>query len=145
MRGIRRAYDLDRCPVPHRELYSALCSGIPLTLQLTTLSVTSGALLAMLLASLRLSANPVLDGHCAGLYLRVPRHAAARAALHHLLRAQPVSRTAQELCSGRFCASPIGARARLCLNTAAYSAEIIRGGVLSVPQPGRSKRRALMA
>ena len=44
------------------ESFLALCRGIPLTLQLTVLSVSSGALLAILLASFRLSGNQVLDG-----------------------------------------------------------------------------------
>jgi len=98
-----------------------LCRGIPLTLQLMALSVISGAVLATILATMRLSGNLVLDLIARG-YIFVLRGTPLLVQLYIIyygLSQFPAIRYSFLW--------PI-----LALNTAAYSAEIIRGGVLSV-------------
>ncbi|KQV40830.1 MULTISPECIES: ABC transporter permease [unclassified Rhizobium] len=115
------------------ENFVALCRGIPLTLQLTLLSVTSGAVFAIVLASFRLSGNQVLDGLARG-YIFVFRGTPLLVQLYIIyygLSQFPELRKSFAwpfLREAYWCAS-----LALCLNTAAYSAEIIRGGVIAVP------------
>ncbi len=113
--------------------FIALCGGIPLTLQLTAISITSGALLAMLLASLRLSANPVLDGLARG-YIFVFRGTPLLVQLYLIYYGLSQFPELRKSFAWPFLREPYWcASLALCLNTAAYSAEIIRGGVISVP------------
>ena len=87
-----------------------LLEGLPLTLNLAFTSVALGAVLAMLLALMRMSgvAGARLDR--ARLRVRVPRHAAARADLPDLLRPRPVPPDPAGLGPvGASSASPIGA------------------------------------
>jgi octopine/nopaline transport system permease protein len=110
-----------------------LCRGIPLTLQLMALSVISGAVLATILATMRLSGNLVLDLIARG-YIFV-------------LRGTPllVQLYIAGAFSGRFYANPIGARCwlwhsiQLPIAPKSYVAAFCRS------RPDRSKRRALMA
>lgn len=111
----------------------ALCRGIPLTLQLTLLSVMSGALFAMLLASFRLSGNRVLDGLARG-YIFVFRGTPLLVQLYIIYYGLSQFPELRKSFVWPFLREPYWcASLALCLNTAAYSAEIIRGGVISVP------------
>lgn len=111
----------------------ALCWGIPLTLQLTLLSVMSGALFAMLLASFRLSGNRVLDGLARG-YIFVFRGTPLLVQLYIIYYGLSQFPELRKSFVWPFLREPYWcASLALCLNTAAYSAEIIRGGVISVP------------
>ena len=115
------------------ESFLALCRGIPLTLQLTVLSVSSGALLAILLASLRLSGNRVLDGIARG-YIFVFRGTPLLVQLYIIYYGLSQFPELRKSFAWPFLREPYWcASLALCLNTAAYSAEIIRGGVLAVP------------
>ncbi|WP_128095028.1 ABC transporter permease [Brucella pituitosa] len=108
-----------------------LCRGIPLTLQLMALSVISGAVLATILATMRLSGNLVLDLIARG-YIFVLRGTRCWSSSTSSIT---VSASFPN-CAGAFwpfLREPYWcAVLALALNTAAYSAEIIRGGVLSV-------------
>ncbi|ANH05566.1 ABC transporter permease [Shinella sp. HZN7] len=113
--------------------FLALCRGIPLTLQLTVLSVTSGAVLAMLLAGLRLSGNRVLDGLARG-YIFVFRGTPLLVQLYIIYYGLSQFPELRRSFAWPFLREPYWcASLALCLNTAAYSAEIIRGGVIAVP------------
>ncbi len=110
-----------------------LLTGIPLTLQLTALSVLIGGLLAFGLALMRVSGNPVLDLP-ARAYIFVFRGTPLLVQIYIIyyglgqfpeLRSSifwPFLREAYWCCV-----------LALALNTAAYSAEIIRGGLNAVP------------
>ncbi|GAA4173528.1 ABC transporter permease [Shinella granuli] len=113
--------------------FLALCRGIPLTLQLTVLSVSSGAVLAMLLAGLRLSGNRVLDGLARG-YIFVFRGTPLLVQLYIIYYGLSQFPELRRSFAWPFLREPYWcASLALCLNTAAYSAEIIRGGVIAVP------------
>lgn len=115
------------------ESFLALCRGIPLTLQLTALSVASGALLAMLLAGFRLSGNRVLDGLARG-YIFVFRGTPFLVQLYIIYYGLSQFPELRKSFAWPFLREPYWCAAlALCLNTAAYSAEIIRGGVIAVP------------
>ena len=115
------------------DAFVRLCGGIPLTLQLMLLSVASGAILATVLAALRLSAWPPLD-LLARFYIFIFRGTPLLVQLYLIyygLSQFPELRKTflwPFLREAYWCAA-----LALALNTAAYSAEIIRGGVLSVP------------
>ncbi|RVI77371.1 ABC transporter permease [Sinorhizobium meliloti] len=115
------------------DAFGQLCSGIPLTLQLMAVSVASGAVLAIVLAAMRLSTWPPLD-LLARLYIFIFRGTPLLVQLYLIyygLSQFPELRKTflwPFLREAYWCAA-----LALALNTAAYSAEIIRGGVLSVP------------
>ncbi|OOG72971.1 ABC transporter permease [Sinorhizobium sp. A49] len=115
------------------DAFVQLCSGIPLTLQLMAVSVASGAVLAIALAAMRLSSWPPLD-LLARIYIFIFRGTPLLVQLYLIyygLSQFPELRKTflwPFLREAYWCAA-----LALALNTAAYSAEIIRGGVLSVP------------
>lgn len=115
------------------ESLTALLKGIPLTLQLTFLSVVSGSVLAFGLALMRVSGRWWLD--CpAQFYVFVFRGTPLLVQIYIVyygLSQFPSLRHSflwPFLREAYWCAI-----LALALNTAAYSAEIIRGGLLSVP------------
>jgi len=109
-----------------------LCRGIPLTLQLMVLSVISGALLAMILATMRLSDNVLLDLVARG-YIFVFRGTPLLVQLYIIYYGLSQFPELRKSFLWPFLREPYWcAVLALALNTAAYSAEIIRGGVLSV-------------
>lgn len=115
------------------ETFIQLCRGIPLTLQLTLLSVTSGAILACLLALMRLSGNLLLD-LIARSYIFVFRGTPLLVQLYLIYYGLSQFPELRKSFLWPFLREPYWcAVLALALNTAAYSAEIIRGGVLSVP------------
>ena len=73
-----------------RDTFFTLLGGVPLTLNLAFTSVALGAVLAMLLALMRMSGIKRARLAGPGLCLRLPRHAAARADLPDLLRPRAV-------------------------------------------------------
>ncbi|WP_318299617.1 ABC transporter permease [Brucella pseudogrignonensis] len=109
-----------------------LCRGIPLTLQLVALSVVSGAVLATLLATMRLSGNLILDLIARG-YIFVLRGTPLLVQLYIIYYGLSQFPELRSSFLWPFLREPYWcAVLALALNTAAYSAEIIRGGVLSV-------------
>ena len=115
------------------ENFVALCRGIPLTLQLTAISVASGAVFAVLLAWMRLSGNGVLDALARG-YIFVFRGTPLLVQLYIIYYGLSQFPELRRSFLWPFLREPYWcASLALCLNTAAYSAEIIRGGVISVP------------
>ena len=124
------------------ETFLALLSGIPLALQLAALSICIGGVIAFGLALMRVSGRWWLDGP-AQIYIFIFRGTPLLVqiyiiyyglsqfdALRHSF-AWPFLREAY------WCAV-----VALALNTAAYSAEIIRGGLLSVPAGQAEAARA---
>ena len=115
------------------ESFVALLSGIPLTLQLTVLSVVAGGILAFGLAFMRISSKWWLDAP-AQFYIFVFRGTPLLVQIYIIyygLSQFPVLRHSvlwPFLREAYWCAV-----LALAFNTAAYSAEIIRGGLLSVP------------
>ena len=115
------------------ESFVALLKGIPLTLQLTVLSVVAGGVLAFALAFMRISGRWWLDAP-AQFYIFVFRGTPLLVQIYIIyygLSQFPVLRYSflwPFLREAYWCAV-----LALAFNTAAYSAEIIRGGLLSVP------------
>lgn len=109
-----------------------LCRGIPLTLQLMALSVINGAVLATILATMRLSGNLILDLIARG-YIFVLRGTPLLVQLYIIYYGLSQFPELRRSFLWLFLREPYWcAVLALALNTAAYSAEIIRGGVLSV-------------
>ena len=109
-----------------------LCHGIPLTLQLMALSVISGAVLATVLATMRLSNSLILD-LIARSYIFVFRGTPLLVQLYIIYYGLSQFPELRKSFLWPFLREPYWcAVLALALNTAAYSAEIIRGGVLSV-------------
>ena len=109
-----------------------LCRGIPLTLQLMALSVLSGAVLATVLATMRLSNSLILDLVARG-YVFVFRGTPLLVQLYIIYYGLSQFPELRKSFLWPFLREPYWcAVLALALNTAAYSAEIIRGGVLSV-------------
>ncbi|MBK3745911.1 ABC transporter permease [Paraburkholderia aspalathi] len=113
--------------------FTTLLSGVPLTLQLTLLSVVAGGVLAFLLALMRISETKWLDLP-AQIYIFIFRGTPLLVQIYIIyygLSQFPALRHSflwPFLREAYWCAI-----LALALNTAAYSAEIIRGGLLSVP------------
>ncbi len=116
-----------------RETLLLLLSGVPLLLQLAFFSIAAGAVLAVLLALMRLSGNPALDvpARCYVFVFRGTPLLVQIFLIYYGLGQFPAIR---ESFAWPFLRQPYWcALLALTLNTAAYSSEIIRGGILSVP------------
>lgn len=117
----------------YSEAFLQMLSGVPLTLQLAASSILLGAVLALLLAMMRLSGITVL-GWLARLYVFVFRGTPLLVQIfiiYYGLSQFPVIRYSflwPILREPYWCAI-----IALTLNNAAYASEIIRGGLLSVP------------
>lgn len=115
------------------DAFISLCSGIPLALQLMALSVLSGAVLATVLAAMRLSDWVPLD-FIARFYIFVFRGTPLLVQLYIIYYGLSQFPELRKSFLWPFLREPYWcAVLALALNTAAYGAEIIRGGVLSVP------------
>jgi octopine/nopaline transport system permease protein len=115
------------------DAFLGLCSGIPLTLQLTGLSVLTGAILATALAAMRLSVW-ILPDLIARFYIFVFRGTPLLVQLYIIYYGLSQFPELRRSFLWPFLREPYWCAVfALALNTAAYSAEIIRGGVLSVP------------
>jgi octopine/nopaline transport system permease protein len=117
-----------------RDTFFRLLEGVPLTLNLTFTSIVLGAVLAMLFALMRMSGVTVLDW-IARAYVFVFRGTPLLVQIFLIYYGLGQFRpTLQELGLWGFFREPYWcAILALTLNTAAYSSEIIRGGLLSVP------------
>ncbi|GLU28497.1 MULTISPECIES: ABC transporter permease [Brucella/Ochrobactrum group] len=117
----------------YSEAFFQMISGVPLTLQLAASSIVFGAILALLFAMMRLSGIAVLDW-IARLYVFVFRGTPLLVQIfiiYYGLSQFPVIRYSflwPVLREPYWCAI-----IALTLNNAAYASEIIRGGLLSVP------------
>jgi len=110
-----------------------LLSGVPLLLQLAFFSIAAGAVLAVLLALMRLSGNPVLDYSARG-YVFVFRGTPLLVQIFLIYYGLGQFPEIRQSFAWPFLREPYWcALLALTLNTAAYSSEIIRGGILSVP------------
>ena len=110
-----------------------LISGIPLTLKLAFYSIAAGAVFAMLLALMRLSANRALD-YAARSYVFVFRGTPLLVQIFLIYYGLGQFPEIRQSFLWPFLREPYWcALLALTLNTAAYSSEIIRGGILSVP------------
>jgi octopine/nopaline transport system permease protein len=110
-----------------------LVSGVPLLLQLAFFSIAAGAVLAVLLALMRLSGNPALD-HIARSYVFVFRGTPLLVQIFLIYYGLGQFPEVRQSFLWPFLRQPYWcALLALTLNTAAYSSEIIRGGILSVP------------
>jgi len=116
-----------------RQTILLLLSGLPLTLQLAFLSIAAGAVLAVLLALMRLSGNPALD-YVARSYVFVFRGTPLLVQIFLIYYGLGQFPEIRQSFVWPFLRQPYWcALLALTLNTAAYSSEIIRGGILSVP------------
>lgn len=115
------------------ETFVTLLGGVPLLLQLTVFSVSVGAVFAVLLALMRLSGNPGLDYPARG-YIFVFRGTPLLVQIFLIYYGLGQFPEIRQSIAWPFLRQPYwcGILA-LTLNTAAYAAEIIRGGILSVP------------
>jgi octopine/nopaline transport system permease protein len=115
------------------ETLRLLISGIPLTLQLAFCSIAAGAVLAVLLALMRLSGNRILD-YAARSYVFVFRGTPLLVQIFLIYYGLGQFPEIRQSFLWPFFREPYWcALLALTLNTAAYSSEIIRGGILSVP------------
>jgi octopine/nopaline transport system permease protein len=115
------------------ETLVSLLRGLPLTLKLAGSAVGCGVFLAMGLALMRLSGVPVLNG-AAGLYVFLFRGTPLLVQIFLIYYGLGQMRDVRTSLFWPFLRDPYWcAVLALTLNTAAYSSEIIRGGVLSVP------------
>ena len=116
-----------------KETVLLLLSGVPLLLQLAFFSIAAGALFAVLLALMRLSGNPVLD-YAARSYVFVFRGTPLLVQIFLIYYGLGQFPEIRQSFLWPFLREPYWcALLALTLNTAAYSSEIIRGGILSVP------------
>lgn len=115
------------------QTFVTLLGGVPLLIQLTVISVSVGAVLAVLLALMRLSGNPLLDYPARG-YVFVFRGTPLLVQIFLIYYGLGQFPEIRQSIAWPFLRQPYwcGILA-LTLNTAAYAAEIIRGGILSVP------------
>ena len=125
------------------EIFVKLLEGVPLTLKLAFSSVALGAVLAMLLALMRMSGIAPLDW-LARLYVFVFRGTPLLVQVFLVYYGLGQFRPAlQELGLWWFFREPYWcALTALTLNTAAYAGEIIRGGLQSVPHAQVEAARA---
>jgi His/Glu/Gln/Arg/opine family amino acid ABC transporter permease subunit len=110
-----------------------LLSGVPLLLNLAFFSITAGAVLAVVLALMRLSGHPLLDS-AARSYVFVFRGTPLLVQIFLIYYGLGQFPEIRQSFLWPFLREPYWcALLALTLNTAAYSSEIIRGGILSVP------------
>ena len=110
-----------------------LLGGVPLLLQLAAFSIAAGAVLAILLALMRLSGNAFADVVARG-YVFVFRGTPLLVQIFLIYYGLGQFPEIRESFAWRFLRQPYWcAMLALTLNTAAYSSEIIRSGILSVP------------
>lgn len=110
-----------------------LLGGVPLLLQLAAFSIAAGALFAVLLALMRLSGNPLLDWPARG-YVFVFRGTPLLVQIFLIYYGLGQFPEIRDSLAWPFLRQPYWcAMLALTLNTAAYSSEIIRSGILSVP------------
>ncbi|NLS17756.1 ABC transporter permease [Rhizobium sp. P40RR-XXII] len=116
------------------ETFLNLVAAIPLTIELAVTSICLGAILALLLALARLSGIAVLDWF-ARLYVFVFRGTPLLVQIFLIYYGLGQFPTIRHSIFWPFLRDPYWcAVLALTLNTAAYASEIIRGGLLSVPQ-----------
>jgi octopine/nopaline transport system permease protein len=116
-----------------RQTVLLLLSGVPLSLNLALFSILAGAVLAVLLALMRLSGNPALDLP-AQAYVFVFRGTPLLVQIFLIYYGLGQFPAMRQSFLWPFLREPYWcALLALTLNTAAYSSEIIRGGILSVP------------
>jgi octopine/nopaline transport system permease protein len=116
-----------------RQSVLLLLSGVPLSLNLAFFSILAGAVLAVLLALMRLSGNPALDLP-ARAYVFVFRGTPLLVQIFLIYYGLGQFPEIRQSLLWPFLREPYWcALLALTLNTAAYSSEIIRGGILSVP------------
>jgi octopine/nopaline transport system permease protein len=116
-----------------REALLRIVPGIPLTLQLMALSVAAGLVLALALAAMRLSRILPLD-LAARAYIAVFRGTPLLVQMFLIYYGLPQFRELRDTWLWPFLREPYWcAVLALTLNTAAYAAEIVRGGLLAVP------------
>jgi octopine/nopaline transport system permease protein len=110
-----------------------LVGGVPLLLQLAAFSIAAGAVLAVVLALMRLSGNAFLDAIARG-YVFVFRGTPLLVQIFLIYYGLGQFPEIRQSFLWPFLREPYWcALLALTLNTAAYSSEIIRGGILSVP------------
>ncbi|MEO8306176.1 MAG: ABC transporter permease [Betaproteobacteria bacterium] len=110
-----------------------LLGGVPLLLQLAAFSIIAGAPFAVLLALARLSGNPLFDWPARG-YVFVFRGTPLLVQIFLIYYGLGQFPDIRESLAWPFLRQPYWcAMLALTLNTAAYSSEIIRSGILSVP------------
>jgi len=115
------------------ETMKLLLAGAPLTLKLAFYSIAAGAVFAVLLALMRLSGSRVLD-YAARSYVFVFRGTPLLVQIFLIYYGLGQFPDVRESVLWPFFREPYWcALLALTLNTAAYSSEIIRGGILSVP------------
>ena len=115
------------------ETMKLLLAGVPLTLKLAFYSIAAGAVFAVLLALMRLSGSRVLD-YAARSYVFVFRGTPLLVQIFLIYYGLGQFPDVRESVLWPFFREPYWcALLALTLNTAAYSSEIIRGGILSVP------------
>jgi octopine/nopaline transport system permease protein len=113
--------------------FGQLLGGVPLLLQLAAFSIAAGAVLAVLLALMRLSGNPIVDAIARG-YVFVFRGTPLLVQIFLIYYGLGQFPEVRESFAWPLLRQPYWcAMLALTLNTAAYSSEIIRGGILSVP------------
>jgi len=121
----------------------ALLSGAWITLQLVVLSLGTGFVLALALAFGRLSANPLLSGATAA-YIFVIRSTPLLVQIFLIYYGLGQFQGVRESILWPLLREPYWcAVLALMLNTAAYTAEIMRGGIQSVPFGQVEAARAL--
>lgn len=110
-----------------------LLSGVPLLLKMAFISVAAGAILAVFLALMRLSGNPVLSYPAQG-YVFVFRGTPLLVQIFLIYYGLGQFPEVRQSFVWPLLREPYWcALLAFTLNTAAYSSEIIRGGILSVP------------
>jgi len=110
-----------------------LLRGVPLLLQLAAFSIAAGALLAVVLALMRLSGDSLVDAVARG-YVFVFRGTPLLVQIFLIYYGLGQFPEIRQSPAWPFLREPYWcAMLALTLNTAAYSSEIIRGGILSVP------------
>jgi octopine/nopaline transport system permease protein len=117
----------------YTESFLAMMAGVPLTLQLAAISIVCGAILALLFAMMRLSGLSVLDW-IARLYVFVFRGTPLLVQIFIIYYGLSQFSTIRYSFLWPVLREPYWcAIIALTLNNAAYASEIIRGGLLSVP------------
>jgi len=117
------------------EAFAKLLAGVPLTLQLALVSTVLGALLALALATMRVSGIAALDA-AARLYVFAFRGTPLLVQIFLIYYGLGQFRAVRTSVLWPFLREPYWcAILALTLNTAAYASEIVRGGLVSVP-PG---------